>query len=147
MCSKKWRRIVFIPTTLNRLMNAKEINDLYHTSHIEEKLYKFMKKEKIPAERQLFVREERRTYFLDFGLFCREGKIDVECDGEAYHSSREALNKDRMRNNELASYGWLVLRFTGTEINKDAKACVRQIKKVINSLKGVERNTKSKCDI
>ncbi|TET76024.1 MAG: DUF559 domain-containing protein [Candidatus Cloacimonadota bacterium] len=106
-----------------------------------------MKKEKIPAERKLFVREERRTYCLDFGLFCREGKIDVECDGEAYHSSREALNKDRMRNNELASYGWLVLRFTGTEINKDAKACVRQIKKVINSLKGVERNTKSKCDI
>jgi len=35
--SKRWRRIIFIPTTLNKLMEAKEINDLYHTSPIEEK--------------------------------------------------------------------------------------------------------------
>ncbi|NPV14708.1 hypothetical protein HPY86_07230 [candidate division WOR-3 bacterium] len=27
--SKRWRRIVFIPTTLERLMRAEEVNDLY----------------------------------------------------------------------------------------------------------------------
>jgi very-short-patch-repair endonuclease len=43
-----------------------------------------------------------------------------------------------MKNNELASSGWLVLRFTGTEINRDAKACVQQIKKAIKNLKGIE---------
>lgn len=42
--------------------------------------------------------------------------------------------------------GWLVLRFTGKEIKKDAKDCVRQIKKAIKNLKGVERNPKSKCE-
>ncbi|MCK4233688.1 DUF559 domain-containing protein, partial [candidate division WOR-3 bacterium] len=134
-----WRRIVFIPTTLDRLMRAKEINDLYHTSPIEEKLYEVMKKEKIQTERQLFVREGKKWYCLDFGVSCKDGKIDIECDGETYHSSKDAQTRDRKRNNELTSNGWLVLRFTGKEINKDAKGCVKQIKKAIRSLKGVAR--------
>lgn len=136
--SKRWRRIVFIPTTLSKLMKAKEINDLYHTSPIEEKIYKIMTKDKIMAERQLFVKEENNRYCLDFGIFCNEGKIDVECDGEAYHSSNDAHMRDRTRNNELASYGWLVLRFTGKEINKDVKGCVKKIKRAIKSLKGIK---------
>lgn len=135
--SKKWRRIVFIPTTLNKLMEAKGINDLYYTSPIEEKLYKIIKKEKIPVERQFFVREGDKRYCLDFGIFCKEGKINVECDGETYHSSKDDQVRDRMRNNELASHGWLVLRFTGKEINEDAKGCVKQIKKTIKNLEGI----------
>ena len=144
--SKKWRRIVFIPTTLNRLMNAKEINDFYHTNPVEEKLYEVMKKEKVPAERQLFIREEKNWYCLDFGVFCKDGKIDIECDGETYHASKDAQTRDRKRNNELASYGWLVLRFTGKEIKRNAKDCVRQIKKAIKSLKGVEKNPNDECE-
>ncbi len=34
--SKKWRSIVFIPTTLERLYQADEINDLYDTSPLED---------------------------------------------------------------------------------------------------------------
>ncbi|TES94424.1 MAG: DUF559 domain-containing protein [Candidatus Cloacimonadota bacterium] len=143
--SERWRRIVFIPTTFSRLMTAKEINELYYTSPIEEKLYEVIKKEKIPAERQLFVKEGNKRYCLDFGIFCKGGKINVECDGEKYHSSKIAQTKDRKRNNELASSGWTVLRFTGKEINKDAKACVKQIKKTIKTLEGIgEREPKKR---
>jgi len=138
--SKKWRRIVFIPTTLSKLMKAEEINDLYQTSPLEEKIYKIMKKENITPERQYFVREGKTTYCLDFGIFCKDGKINVECDGKTYHSSRNAQIRDRMRNNELASSGWLVLRFTGTDINKNVRGCVQQIKKAIKSLNGIEDN-------
>jgi len=136
--SRRWKRIVFIPTTFNRLMNAKEINDLYYTSPIEEKLYEVMKEDEIPAERQLFVCEREQTYCLDFGIFCEEGKIDVECDGKAYHTSLEDREEDRLRNNELASYGWVVLRFTGAEINQDAKGCLKRIKSSIRNLKGIK---------
>jgi len=137
--SKKWRRIVFIPTTLNRLINAEEINDLYHTSPIEEKMYKMMKREQIPAERQLFVREERKRYCLDFGIFCKEGKINVECDGDTYHTSKEAIKKDRRRNNTLTSSGWTVLRYSGAEINRDTKTCVKEVKKNIKMLGGLDK--------
>lgn len=137
--SKKWRRIVFIPTTLKKLMEAEEINDLYHTSPIEEKIYTHFKKEKIPVERQLFVAEGGKRYCLDFGVFCKDGKIDIECDGEAYHSSKKDIIKDRDRNNELTSYGWSVLRFSGSEINKDPEKCIKKIKRTIKNLNGVER--------
>jgi len=135
--SKRWRRIVFIPTTLDRLMNAKEINDLYDISPIEEKIYEILKEDEIPAERQLFVHEGANTYCLDFGIFCKEGKIDVECDGKAYHTTQEDREEDRLRNNELASNGWIVLRFTGSEINQNVRKCVKKIKNAIMSLKGI----------
>jgi len=135
--SKKWRRIIFIPTTLKKLMEAEEINDLYYTSPIEEKMYTYLKREKIPVERQLFVAEGRKRYCLDFGIFCKKGRLDVECDGEAFHSSKKDIIKDRDRNNELTSYGWSVLRFSGSEINRDPKECIRKIKRTIKNLNGV----------
>lgn len=135
--SERWRRIAFIPTILSKLKKAKEINDLYHTSFIEEKLYNKIKEEKIPTERQLFVREKDATYCLDFAILCKDGKIDVECDGKQHYSTYDRLMYDRERNNELTSSGWSVLRFTTNQINQDMSKCVKQIKKTIKSLKGV----------
>ncbi|MCX7785787.1 MAG: endonuclease domain-containing protein, partial [candidate division WOR-3 bacterium] len=134
--SKRWRRITFIPTTLSKLFSAKEINDLWCTSPIEEILYKKMKREKILAERQFFVYETKTPYCLDFAIFCRDGKLNIECNGEKYHSSKEARIKDRKRDNDLTSRGWSILRFSGEEINKDINSCIRQIKKTIKTLQG-----------
>ncbi|MEO0091757.1 MAG: hypothetical protein ABIK61_03490 [candidate division WOR-3 bacterium] len=91
--SKHWRRITFIPTTLSRLFSAEEINDLWCTSPIEEILYKKMKREKIPAERQFFVYETKTPYCLDFAIFCRDGKLNVECNGDEYHSQKKTKSK------------------------------------------------------
>lgn len=135
--SKRWRRIVHIPTSLEKLMTAEEINDLYDTSPLEEKVYREMKKRKIEAERQLHVEVNNQIYCLDFGIFCRDGNVDVECDGEKYHSLPKALAYDRQRNNQLTSYGWSVLRFTGREINNKLENCFEIIEKTINSLGGV----------
>ena len=78
------------------------------------------------------------AHCLDFGVFCKDGKIDIECDGEAFHSSKKDIIKDRNRNNELTSYGWSVLRFSGSEINREPKECIRKIKRTIKNLNGVE---------
>lgn len=134
--SRRWRRITFIPTTFNQLLEAKEINDLYRTTPIEEKLYLSLKQEKIPAERQFFIYDTQKTCCLDFAIFCRDGKLNVECDGEAYHSTKEAQIKDRKRDNGLTSIGWSILRFSGKEIYQSSKDCVRQIKRTIKFLKG-----------
>ena len=37
--SKKWRRIIHIPTSREKLFTAEEINDLYDTSPLEEKMH------------------------------------------------------------------------------------------------------------
>ena len=138
--SKSFRRIVFIPTTLTILLSAREINDLYHTSPIEEKLYMLMKENGIHPERQVFVEEDGRIYALDFAIYCKKGKIDVECDGIKFHSGIKAVEQDRKRNNELTAGGWRVLRFSGSEIYKHPKKCISLLKKTITSLGGEVEN-------
>lgn len=134
--SLRWRRLIHIPTSCEKLFSAVEINDLYDTSPLEEKMYLEMKKREIVAERQFYVKVGRKFYCLDFGIFCKKGNIDLECDGEKYHTLPKALTKDRERNNELTSFGWNVLRFTGKEINQTINNCFRIIEKTINRLGG-----------
>lgn len=134
--SKKWRRIIFIPTTKEMLFLAKEINDLYATSPIEERLYRLMKKSGLSPERQFFVKTGKNYYAMDFAIFCKKGKIDIECDGKKFHSGEVAYNKDRKRNNELASSGWIVLRFWGREIMRNGKRCIKLIKDTVKTFDG-----------
>lgn len=103
--SKRWRRIVHIPTSREKLFTAEEINDLYDTSPLEEKMHREMKRRKIEAERQVYIKVGGEFFCLDFGIFCRKGNIDLECDGEKYHILPEALTRDRQRNNQLTSCG------------------------------------------
>lgn len=132
--SLRWRRITFIPTTLGRLLNATEINDLWCTSIIEEKMYQYLKKENINVERQFFVYDTDEPYCLDFAIFCKDGKINVECDGEKYHFSKQMIIRDRKRNNDLTSKGWLIFRYSGKEINDNIKLCIKQIKQAVRKL-------------
>lgn len=135
--SLRWRRLTFIPTTLLRLMTASEINDLWCTSYIEDKLYLALKKDNIPTERQYYVYDTDQPYCLDLAIFCKDGKLDIECDGTKYHSDPKTISKDRQRNNDLTAEGWSILRFSGKEINQNLKSCLKQIKKTIKRLNGL----------
>ena len=135
----RWRRIVHISTSREKLFTAKEINDLYDTSPLEEKMYLEMKKRKIEAERQFYVKVGGQFYCLDFGIFCKKGNINVECDGERYHILQDALTRDRKRNNRLTSYGWQVLRFLGKEINNNLRGCFEIIERTIGNLGGLTK--------
>ncbi|WP_078965870.1 endonuclease domain-containing protein [Streptomyces aureocirculatus] len=63
-------------------------------------------------------------YRIDFAL--PKQKIGIELDGYAWHSSPEAFTRDRARQRELELDGWRIVRFSGSEITKDAADCVRQ---------------------
>jgi len=136
--SVRKRKIVHIPTTLHKLFTAQEINDLYHTSPLEEKMYKALKRRKISAERQLYVHLNEQVYYLDFCIFCQKANIDLECDGERYHILPQAFTKDRIRNNQLNSFGWHVLRFSSTEINRNIKNCLATVGRTIHTLSGLK---------
>ena len=135
--SRRWRRIVFIPTSLERLLHAQEINDLFKVSPIEEKLYFTLKDAGVPAERQYFVREEDSGYMLDMAVFCRDGNLDIECDGDTYHSGRDKADADRERDNALTTAGWHILRFSGRRILREPDRCANTIKRTVRRLGGV----------
>ena len=52
-------------------------------------------------------------------------KIGIELDGYAFHSSREAFERDRRRLTELVNDGWHMLVFTGPQV-RDHPAWVEQ---------------------
>jgi len=58
------------------------------------------------------------------------GNIAIECDGKDFHSSPAQQNYDRRRTAYLYRHGYKsVLRFTGSQINRNADECVSKISK------------------
>ncbi|MBN2541536.1 DUF559 domain-containing protein [bacterium] len=137
--SRLGRYIVFIPSTLKRLMNAVEVNELYRGSHIEEKLWAALRKAKIQTEREMVVNVDGNFFMLDFACLCKGGKIDIECDGREFHSDYPDVEYDKDRNNLLTKDGWQVLRFTSAKINDKLDECVSVIRETVAKYGGVEK--------
>lgn len=135
--SRKGRRITFISTTWEKFQRAREINDLFDESPLEDEMWEVFKKEKIEAERQVYIPMADVNYCLDFALFCQKGHIDVECNGDTWHSSKEQIPKDNARDNTLTSHGWAVLRFSTPAIREDMPDCLSKVKHTINKLGGL----------
>jgi very-short-patch-repair endonuclease len=132
------RRVIFIPTTLEKFHHAEQINDLFDESLLEDELWLSLKSAQILAERQWEIKIQKYFYQLDFAVFCNEGQIDIEADGDTWHARRERIDRDNNRNNSLASAGWQVLRFNGKQIRENqAKYCLGKIENTINNLGGL----------
>jgi len=137
--SLRRRRIVFIPTTMHQLQTSLEINDLYGESPLEEALWKRLRELRIRAERQWPEKHDGEWYMLDFAVFCKKGKIDIETDGDTWHSAPARIPLDNKRNNALASLGWKVVRFSGLQVREEmASYCEPQIVKTVQRLGGLE---------
>ncbi len=73
---------------------------------------------------------------IDFAIFINvianeEIKIVVECDGHNFHEkTKEQAARDKRRDRDLQIAGWKVLRFTGSEIWRDHKACAAYVSKL-----------------
>ncbi|HEY7984418.1 MAG TPA: DUF559 domain-containing protein, partial [Ktedonobacterales bacterium] len=126
--SRRLRRIVVIATTQAKLEAAAEINDLYHASPLEDRVWGALKAAGLPAEREYFVPGDRNgMYALDFALFGQQRNLDIECDGDLYHANPASARGDNRRNNFLTSRGWSVLRFDTTHIREELPEVMARI--------------------
>ncbi len=142
--SRRWRRIVFIQTTYKKFMNAIEVNDLFDSSTLEDRLWAEIKRNLISAERQEVVKIDYNHYFLDFAIYCKKGKIDIETDGDKYHHNPKAAEKDNRRNNDLTSAGWSIIRFNSQQIKEKIESyCIPTIKVCINKFGGINFDRES----
>lgn len=69
-----------------------------------------------------------RNYRIDWVLkvtFLRQPYFFIECDGREFHSSEQQLLRDRLKDEAIRSAGIQVFRFTGSELERNASACVR----------------------
>lgn len=51
----------------------------------------------------------------------------VECNGRDYHESHDQIERDKQRDRKLTTAGFPILRFTGSEINSNARKCAEEV--------------------
>jgi very-short-patch-repair endonuclease len=135
--SLRFRRVVFIPTTWQKFWTALEINDLWDESPLEDALWLELKRLQLTPERQEFVTLNMRRYAFDFAFHCARGKLNVETDGDLWHSHPARIAEDNRRDNALARAGWRLLRFNTSQIREQmADYCLPLIREMVDDLGG-----------
>jgi hypothetical protein len=143
--SIRGRRILFIPTTWEKTALAREINDLFMGSPLEELLHRRLRDLELLPERQHYVAyrdpardgRPKQSYFLDFALFCRDRYLDIETDGDSYHTGPKAALADNERDNLLEVNGWHILRFNTKQVLNDTEGSLALIREAANRYGGV----------
>ena len=97
-----------------------------------------LKREEILAERQLFIDIGHKRYALDFVIECKDGKIDIETDGNYHHTNPEDVQRDKHRSNDLATKKWGFLRFTTEDLYERMPYCVDMVKQTIDGYGGLK---------
>jgi len=89
-------------------------------SPLELDLFEALLKQGIAAKTGVIVGRHR----LDIAVEQDGVRLDVECDGAAFHRDRE---KDAVRDHAIEAEGWKVMRFSGRYLSRDMEACVEAI--------------------
>lgn len=62
-------------------------------------------------------------------------RIIVECDGHNFHErTKEQAQKDRAKDRDWQNAGYRVMRFTGSEIYRDAFKCAREVFEALQNI-------------
>lgn len=85
-------------------------------------------------------------YRADFVLFVRadaKGKVFrfiIECDGHDFHErTKEQAQRDKSRDRKLSSHGFTVLRFTGSEVYRNARKCAKEVEGAVGAAVSADR--------
>lgn len=92
---------------------------------------------------QYEISAKDNNYRLDFHLECfandRVHRFAIECDGHEFHEkTKEQARRDKKRDRDLAREGYVVMRFTGSEIWHDPVKCVLEVRDIVNKTTGID---------
>lgn len=71
------------------------------------------------------------TYRIDYVVRGAQYLFAVELDGFEFHGSRHAFSYDRLRQNDLQTAGFVIVRFSYDSIRLDTERCVNQLQAVL----------------
>jgi hypothetical protein len=125
--SLRLRRITFIPTTLKRLFQAQEINDLWCGSWEEEQLWRAFKENGLQCERRYPLREDDPEYCVDFAFFCENGKVALCLESEPeVENVRMVCERAAVADYDLAAQGWVPVRLRRQAVRSSAQSCLAE---------------------
>jgi very-short-patch-repair endonuclease len=95
------------------------IEELFHQAAYEECKERGIK---IVPQKQIL------NYRADFLLTKGETRVVVELDGHHFHEkTKDQAASDKKRDRDITMLGYIVFRFTGSEIFKDARKCAHDV--------------------
>jgi very-short-patch-repair endonuclease len=136
-------RVVFGYAPLSRLKRAADLPAVFNTVPVENLMCAALKAAGLPFRREHVILHRRRCkYRLDFALFCKRGRLDIECDGRRFHGNPAQHAKDVYRDKWLKRHGWATLRFGEHEIYSDVAVCLGEINTAIAFYGGLKSGVK-----
>lgn len=86
-------------------------------------------------------------FFIDLAIADPEmpGRylLGIECDGSAYHSSRSARERDRLRQSVLEDHGWIIHRIWSTDWFQRPE---EQLSRVISAIENAKETLKQRAE-
>ena len=81
------------------------------------------------ALNELGITYEPQVMFGDFcvDFLLPKHNIIIECDGNYWHSSLYAKNRDKIKDKLLASLGYQVCRFSEDSIKSNSLGCIKGV--------------------
>lgn len=86
---------------------------------------------------------DEKRFRLDIAILMEEKSNDklilrkkycIECDGHDFHSSKSQITEDNKRMRLLTKDGWIVLRYSGSEIYNINQSAIMDLDEIINKL-------------
>ena len=140
-------------------LNYEALEDLKNHKYSENENIRFVVSKKIEKpQAKLFTSLEKKLYAMltslnmPYALYAQYSagptmdyqldaaipslKIGLEADGEIWHNNQEKISKDKRRDSELASHGWIIVRFTDKELNDHPQDCINVLIQAIKRRTG-----------
>jgi len=115
----------------------------------ESKMYRTLNAMSLPfrlfAQYKQPVPNDSNFYLMDFAI--PEIGVDIEVDGEKWHSSVEDKQSDKERDVVLAKLGWRVLRFTEQAIGEQLGKVQEVIKKEVYDAAKEKKSLSKKAQV
>jgi hypothetical protein len=127
------RRVTFIRTNRDRLLNAVEINDLVIGSDAEERLWKSL--ENLQAERKYFMRVSDVMMEVDFALFQQNTTVGIIVAPDAPTPPASAPAFTPESTPESTDDTWRILRFSPNRLQSDFAGCLQEILSLVGTMK------------
>ncbi len=117
--SRKWRRLTFLYTTGERLLEATELNDLIVQSAEREMLWQALRERGVTAERAY---QPAPGGEIDLAVLCALGQLGIAVGGEPKKFKERA--------------GWQYLTFAEASVQNDLSSVVKAIEAKVKELGG-----------
>jgi very-short-patch-repair endonuclease len=102
---------------------------------MEWRLLEVDSKHRVKIRPQHELTLDGRSYRIDFIVDVPDGRqIAIELDGHDFHErTKEQATQDRSRERTIVRHGYIIHRFTGSEVYRNSRKCVEEVIELITS--------------